>query len=98
MLENKDPKEYWKLVNDLREKRKNNTQYDAEKFTLFFEQLYSETEVEKNEKMKTQIDEMLDQLTNMSDEPDFTLEELINAIKALKITKLQVLIESQPKC
>ncbi len=87
MLENKDPKEYWKLVNDLREKRRNNTQYDAEKFTLFFEQLYSETEVEKNEKMKTQIDEMLDQLTNMSDEPDFTLEELINAIKALKNNK-----------
>ena len=40
-IEEKDPKEYWKLVNELREKKQGESHFDAERFTLFFEKLYS---------------------------------------------------------
>ena len=86
-VEEKDPKEYWKLVNDLREKKSSNTQYDAEKFTQFFEGLYSATEEQKHEEIRVQVDEMLDRLSGLPGEPDFTLEELIKAIRALKNNK-----------
>ena len=35
----KDPKEYWKLVKELRDKKSNEADYDTE-FTEFFEKLY----------------------------------------------------------
>ena len=34
-MEGKDPKEYWNMVNELREKKQNNTTLDTEDFTLF---------------------------------------------------------------
>ncbi len=86
-IEEKDPKEYWKLINELREKKSSDTQYDAEKFTLFFEELFSPSEKERNDEIKSQITELLEQLPNLPEEPDFTLEELIKAIKSLKNNK-----------
>ncbi len=86
-IEEKDPKEYWKLVNELREKKSSNSQYDAEKFTQFFEELFSVSEKERNDEIKLKIKEMLERIPNLPEEPDFTFEELIKAIKALKNNK-----------
>ena len=80
------PKEYWQLVNQLREKKQKESHFDTEKFTLFFEKLYSTTD-DKNEKIKEHVRKALDKLSDMANEPEFLMEELIKAIKALKNNK-----------
>ena len=84
--EKQDPKEYWRLVNELREKKQNGAYFDAERFTLFFEKLYSAPE-NKNKEIEEYVEKMLNQIPHISNEPEFTLEELIKAIKALKCNK-----------
>ena len=73
-------------MNKLREKKKNNIEFDQERFTKFFENLYSVSE-ERNIDFENKITALLDQYPDFSNEPDFTLEELITAIKALKNNK-----------
>ena len=84
--EKQDPKEYWKLVNELREKKQNGCYFEAERFTQFFEKLYSAPE-EKNKKIEEYVENILNHVPFISKEPNFTLEELIKAIKALKCNK-----------
>ena len=45
-LEDKDPKEYWKLVNQLREKKKSDSEIsNIDIFTNFFETLFAKNEI-----------------------------------------------------
>ena len=84
--ERQDPKEYWKLVNELREKKQTRSCFEAERFTQFFENLYSAPE-EKNKNMREYVENILNHIPCISKEPDFTIEELIKAIRALKNNK-----------
>ena len=87
-LETKDPKEYWKLVNELREKKQNETSFDADSFTIFFERLYSAPESkEKHIKLEKYVTEILDTNKNLIITPNFTMKELLDAIKLLKNSK-----------
>ena len=85
-IEANNPKEYWKLVKELRENKQNDKEFDAKKFTDFFEKLYAPTE-KVNEDIRQNVIKTLDQLPNLSNEPDFTLDELLKAIKSLKNNK-----------
>ena len=86
-IEEKDPKEYWKLINDLRENKKSgSTSEDAELFTDFFEKLYSKKNPEghslKEEFVKAKLEDF-----NFQKEVDFSIEELRKAIQMLKRNK-----------
>ena len=85
-LEENNPKEYWDLVNELREKKHNETDFDAESFTAFFERLYSLSN--QNKQIEDYLNEHLE-VTSPSNitEPDFVMEELIKAIRLLKNNK-----------
>ena len=86
-MENQDPKEYWKLIKELRDNKKNEAEFDTDKFTSFFEKLYS---LPKNGPEQQKITDLVQQtLENASHtfEDRFTLEELIKAIKRLKNNK-----------
>ena len=48
-LEQDNPKEYWKIINELREKKHKEVSFNAENFIQFFEKLYSKVEHSKNE-------------------------------------------------
>ena len=86
-LEKEKPKEYWKIINELREKKQKETSFNAENFIKFFENLFAKVESNEDEKnIEAFIAETLNKLQNSS-EPDFTLEELIFAIKQLKNNK-----------
>ena len=81
-LESKDPKEYWKLVNELREKKQDESFFHADAFTDFYQKLFSlsnhsDTEIEEHVAIS------LENLPG-SNEPDFTLDELKKSIKSLK--------------
>ena len=49
-LEKEKPKEYWKIVNELREKRHKQTSFNADSFTKFFEELFAKVETTETEK------------------------------------------------
>ena len=86
-MERDNPKEYWKIVNELREKKHKEASFNAENFVKFFENLFSQTEQTKNEEeIEKFITETLNKAETLS-EPDFTFEELIYAIKLLKNNK-----------
>ena len=85
-IEENKPEEYWKLVNELREKKKNDIEFDHERFTKFFENLYSASD-DKDEDIENRVIAILEQYPVFSNEPDFTIEELTTAIKALKNNK-----------
>ena len=84
-IEKKDPAEYWKLVDSLKESKQSESHFEPEIFTQFFEKLYAKTEKE-NEEVFNFVQEFL-QNKSLSSEPDFTLEELKKAIKSLKNNK-----------
>ena len=67
-LEQKDPKEYWDLVNKLREKKQNNTTYNTTEFIKCFEQLYAEDE--DDGKLDEYVREAIETLDDSA--PDFT--------------------------
>ena len=46
-IEKKDPTEYWKLVDLLKESKQKESHFDAENFTQFFEKLYAKIEEKK---------------------------------------------------
>ena len=86
-MEEKDPKEYWKMVNKLREKDNDeNGTPDIEIFTEYFEKLFSEKNPEGHEEKEKFVLEKLNEL-NIQKEPDFTMEELKKAIHLLKKNK-----------
>ena len=84
-IEDKDPKEYWRLINELRENKRDSTDFDAEKFTSFFEKLYS---APKNINGQSRItDFVLETLKNISDtslEPKTTTRYFIKLILKAK--------------
>ena len=84
-LEEKNPKEYWNLINELREKTGGETHFDAESFTSFFEKLYSLSN--QNEEVKSYINNHLENIPSDMVEPVFVMEELIKAIRLLKNNK-----------
>ena len=87
-IENTDPKEYWKIINELREKKTNEVDFDTEKFTTFFERLYSlpKTTVGQQE-ITDYVLEALNDIPQSVLDADFTLEELVKAIRQLKNNK-----------
>ena len=86
-LEKQHPKEYWKLVNEIRGKKQRETSFSTSNFMKFFENLYSKTAINKSdEEIEKFVTETLEKLQSSSI-PDFTLEELIYAIKRLKNNK-----------
>ena len=86
-MEQERPREYWKIVNELREKQHRETSFNTVNFMKFFENLYSKTEVRKSdEEIEDFVTDALDKIKSSS-EPEFTLEELISAIKRLKNNK-----------
>ena len=82
--EGKDPQEYWKLVNQLRENKQNNTYFNAENFTNFFEKLYSHSDKIDNQ-ITESVRDILENMSNIANEPDFQMDELTKAISSLKI-------------
>ena len=86
-LEKQHPKEYWKIVNEIRGKKQRETSFNTSNFVKFFENLYSKTEINKSdEEIEKFVIETLEKLQSSSI-PDFTLEELVFAIKHLKNNK-----------
>ena len=86
-LEKQHPKEYWKIVNEIRGRKQRETSFNTFNFVKFFENLYSKTEINKSdEEIEKFVIETLEKLQSSSI-PDFTLEELIFAIKHLKNNK-----------
>ena len=86
-LEYDNPKEYWKIVNELREKKHKEASFNAENFIQFFESLFSKVEHSKTEEeIENFVSETLKKAGTVG-EPDFTFEELIFAIKLLKNNK-----------
>lgn len=86
-LEKERPKEYWKIVNELREKKHRETSFNTVNFMKFFENLYSKTKLSKtDEEIENFVSETLKNLQS-TNEPDFVIEELILAIKQLKNNK-----------
>ena len=84
--EEKDPKEYWKLVNKLRKNKLENKISNTEDFINFFENLFSEKE-ELQQHEQEMTDYVENMLKNIEGKGDFTLEELLQAIKILKNNK-----------
>ena len=81
--EEKDPKEYWKLVNKLRKNKLEKKISNTEDFVNFFENLFSEKEElqQHEQEMKEYVEDML---KNIEGKEDFTLEEFLHAIKIFK--------------
>ena len=87
-IEEKDPKEYWQLISNLRGKKSIEANFDTEKFTEFFEKLYSIPKKEKENKKITEfVKKSLENIPESTFEPEFTIEELKTAIKHLKNKK-----------
>ena len=89
-IETKDPKEYWKIVNELRENKKSETSFNTKTFSDFFQDLFSADKT-KSESLNDQnvenfVKESLEKIQD-PDEPDFTMKELNFAIKWLKKNK-----------
>ena len=82
-LEAKDPKEYWEMVNKLREKKKQSSTFNATDFVKFFENLFAKNEPDKE--IEDLVQDTLESLYNTT--PDFTMNELTKAIKWLKNNK-----------
>ena len=86
-LEHDNPKEYWKIINELREKKHKEASFNAENFIQFFEKLFSKVkENGTEEKVENFVSEALKKADTVG-EPDFTFEELVFAIKLLKNNK-----------
>ena len=49
-IEDKDPKEYWRLINELRQKKQSEANFDTDSFTSFFEKLYAIPKSETGQK------------------------------------------------
>ena len=79
--DDRNPKEYWKLVNELREKKRNKTTGDSETFTTFFENLYAKDNTVRDKEIEDFDTSTLnnESITNNEDtnhEKTFTIEEL----------------------
>ena len=85
-METKDPKAYWNMVNELREKKQSKSSFDTEEFTTFFEKLYAKSK-HNNKEIEEYIDLILGEHPLENSTPDFTLEELKKAINRLKNNK-----------
>ena len=87
-IEGSNPQKYWKLVNDLREKKQNDTTFDTEDFTVFFEKLYSKDAKQENKTTEEYVLKTLEGVPNViSESSDFTIEELKKAVNKLKNNK-----------
>ena len=100
-IEAKDPKEYWKIVNELRENKKSETSFNTKTFTNFFQDLFSadktKNETIYDENIEKFVNENLEKIQE-ADEPDFTMKELLFAIKWMKKIRQLVLMEFQLSC
>ena len=84
-IEANNPKEYWNLVNELREKKCDSTSFDTESFTCFFEKLYSLSK--KDRDVQDYVDKHLNNIPKEITIPNFVMDELIKAIRLLKNNK-----------
>jgi hypothetical protein len=86
-METNDPKEYWKMVNELRAKKQSETPtLNTEDFVNFFEKLYSKNVPKDHDEKEKFVNEHLEKL-DFQKEPDFAFEELLKAIQLLKKNK-----------
>jgi hypothetical protein len=86
-MEEKDPKEYWKMVNEMRDNKKSDSQIsDIDYFTDYFEKLFTKTNPVDHEEKERFVEEKLNEF-NFQKETDFTIEEIKTAIKMLKKNK-----------
>ena len=88
-VEESNPKEYWKLIKELREKEQNNTICNPENFNLYFEKLYSQNKEYNQEKQEIEdfVQKTLNKISDLNKEPNFTSDELKKAINKLKNNK-----------
>ena len=84
--EENNPKEYWKLIKMLRENRKENKICNTNDFVNFFEKLFSAPN-EKDENDMNMMEFVNNILKNAKAKEDFTIEELLKALKILKNNK-----------
>ena len=85
-LEEKNPKEYWKIVQDLRKKKKEQQICNTEEFVTFFEELFTEKQElnDHENEIKSYVENTL---KNAVSKQDFTLAEFFRALKILKNNK-----------
>ena len=85
-LEEKNPKEYWKIVQDLRKKKKEQQICNTEEFVTFFEELFTEKQElnDHENEIKSYVENTL---KNAVSKQDFTLAEFFHALKILKNNK-----------
>ena len=81
--EENNPKEYWKLIKMLRNNKKEQKICNPGDFVTFFENLFSNTETEKQHhaEIKLFVESIL---KNAKGKEDFTIEEFLHALKILK--------------
>ena len=84
-LECRDPKKYWDLINEIRQKKSGEQHYDTDEFVAFFETLFAE-KVSPDEKIDQKLAKNLTEVSQTG-EPMFTMAELRKAIKLLKLNK-----------
>ncbi len=88
-LESEDPKQYWNLINELRNTQKNNNISNSNNFEKFYENLfskYSHSEKSKYNLISMEVEELL-KSNELNKETDFTLKELNESLAKLKNNK-----------
>ena len=91
-IEETNPKEYWNIVKELRNKRTDSSINDPEEFEQFFKKLFSKTEDstevnKKREVITKEVESILNTENNLVTEKDYTLKEITAAIAKLKNNK-----------
>ena len=85
-IENKDPKEYWKLIGKLRKNKSEQKICNTDDFVSFFEKLFAKNE--NNTEHEKYVKEIVEAaLKDAKGKGDFTYEEYLHALKILKINR-----------
>ena len=97
-MEEKNPKEYWNIIKELREKKVENRVSNPEEFEQFFKRLFSiQEDVERNpkhEEIEKKVASILQNPSIMMEE-DYTFKELTTAVDKLKNGKASLLVPAE---
>ena len=88
--ENANPKEYWNIIKDLREKQKENHVSNAEDFKKFYEKLFAVDRTETNNDISKLEQEVTQRLANVkrgATNITFSMEQFQKALQKLKNNK-----------
>ena len=93
-LENKDPKKFWKLLNDLRNKKKENSNpIDINHWSTYFNNLHNKrdsnkTDQEFNERIIKRLENLINsKQTEYIMDKEFSPDEISSGIQSLKLNK-----------